>query len=357
MEELYRRVSDRQTMGSVVQELRASLSEAEKLIDQFFRKPAERQVLIPVPNQLSAMRGVLSVLGMDQATAALLRMRDEVEGLVQTEIDLQRVAQTGVFDRLAGNLGALGFLIDMLSVQPQMAKSLFVFDPRTGTLDPVMGRGSRSPPASARHATELPWSHGSSSRRSMLAFNAARHDVPVAEVARDLERLSHEAQRGRPERPWSSRWSRARRWPRPTQADDREGVASVRGELTDVLGRLRLSTSEPMGLASSLAPVARRHGVCARAAVGHRRARRRRRDARDLPRGSARGAARRRRGHGRPGTRAADLALLTTVRRAFHTLKGSSRMVGLQGVRRSRLGLRAALQHPARRPPRGADPS
>ena len=30
MEDLYRRVSDRQTMGSVVQELRASLSEIEK---------------------------------------------------------------------------------------------------------------------------------------------------------------------------------------------------------------------------------------------------------------------------------------------------------------------------------------
>ena len=42
MEELYRRVSDRQTMGSVVQELRASLSEVEKSIDQFFRNPAER---------------------------------------------------------------------------------------------------------------------------------------------------------------------------------------------------------------------------------------------------------------------------------------------------------------------------
>ena len=43
MEELYRRVSDRQTMGSVVQELRASLSEAEKAIDQFFRNPTEQR--------------------------------------------------------------------------------------------------------------------------------------------------------------------------------------------------------------------------------------------------------------------------------------------------------------------------
>ena len=142
MEELYRRVSDRQTMGSVVQELRASLSEAEKLIDQYFRQPEARQVLIPVPGQLSAMRGVLSVLGMDHASAALLRMRAEVDGLASTEVDTDRVAQTDVFDRLAGNLGALGFLIDMLSVQPQMAKSLFTYDAEAGTLSPVMGRGA-----------------------------------------------------------------------------------------------------------------------------------------------------------------------------------------------------------------------
>ncbi|MFO1273520.1 MAG: hybrid sensor histidine kinase/response regulator, partial [Rubrivivax sp.] len=55
MEELYRRVSDRQTMGSVVQELRSALSDVEKQIDQFFRDPAQRELLIPVPGQLRAM--------------------------------------------------------------------------------------------------------------------------------------------------------------------------------------------------------------------------------------------------------------------------------------------------------------
>ena len=70
MEELYRRVTDRQTMGSVVQELRASLSEVEKLIDQFFRKPDDtRAAACRCPSQLAAMRGVLSVLGLDQAVA------------------------------------------------------------------------------------------------------------------------------------------------------------------------------------------------------------------------------------------------------------------------------------------------
>ncbi|MBL8341852.1 MAG: Hpt domain-containing protein [Rubrivivax sp.] len=143
MEELYRRVSDRQTMGSVVQELRASLSEVEKELDQYFRNPAERQVLIPVPAQLSAMRGVLSVLGLDQASAAVLHMRDDVDALANTEVDPQRARETGTFDRVADNLGTLGFLIDMLSVQPALAKSLFRFDAATGILSAVMGQAER----------------------------------------------------------------------------------------------------------------------------------------------------------------------------------------------------------------------
>ena len=67
-------------------------------------------------------------------------MRDDVDALLATEVDPARAARTGTFDRLAGNLRALGFLIDMFSVQPQMAKSLFAFDAQRGTLDPLMGR-------------------------------------------------------------------------------------------------------------------------------------------------------------------------------------------------------------------------
>jgi chemosensory pili system protein ChpA (sensor histidine kinase/response regulator) len=143
MEALYRRVSDRQTMGGVVRELRASLSEAEHLIDAFFRNPADAQMLISVPHKLSSMRGALSVLGMSHAAAAVLRMCEEIDGLTSTEIDLQRVAEAGVFDRLANNLGALGFLIDMLAVQPALCKTLFVYDAEAGTLSPVMGRSER----------------------------------------------------------------------------------------------------------------------------------------------------------------------------------------------------------------------
>ncbi len=155
MEELYRRISDRQTMGSVVHELRSSLSEVEKQIDQYFRNPAQRELLIPVPAQLSSMRGVLSVLGMDQASQAVLHMRDDVDALAQTEVDPQRAIAAGTFDRLADNLGALSFLIDMLSVQPQLAKTLFRFDPATGSLSAVMGQSERVSAFAAFESTEL----------------------------------------------------------------------------------------------------------------------------------------------------------------------------------------------------------
>ncbi len=148
MEELYRRVSDRQTMGSVVQELRASLSEVEKHIDQYFRQPDDRQVLVPVPQQLAAMRGVLSVLGMTQASQAVLHMRDDVDALVRGDAAPAAGPQPLV-ERLADNLGALSFLIDMLSVQPQLAKQLFQFDAASGRLSAVMGQPQRGLPAAA----------------------------------------------------------------------------------------------------------------------------------------------------------------------------------------------------------------
>jgi chemosensory pili system protein ChpA (sensor histidine kinase/response regulator) len=319
MEELYRRVSDRQTMGSVVQELRASLSEAEKLIDQFFRKPEERNVLIPVPHQLSAMRGVLSVLGMDQASAALLRMRDDVDGLVSTEVDPARVGQAGVFDRLAGNLGALGFLIDMLSVQPQMAKSLFVFDSVAGTLSPVMGRAQSHAPAAPP-----PIDLRLIEQAQMLAFTSVREDVPIEDVTRDLERLSQDAQA-------AAQPALAETVHKAQEALERSAgaveLAAARGALSEALVDFVATASDPAALEPVSAP---RTSAPITLDFGTP-------DLDDDPEmreiflEEAREVLQ--------GARSAsselvhapdDLGLLTTLRRAFHTLKGSSRMVGLK---------------------------
>jgi chemosensory pili system protein ChpA (sensor histidine kinase/response regulator) len=149
MEELYRRVSDRQTMGSVVGELKLTLGELEKLMDAFFRDPQDKVLLADVPGKLTQMRGVLTVLGLDQAGQAVMRMRDSVEQILVTEVDVERARTAGTFDKLGNNLGALGFLIDMLSYQPVLAKKMFVYDEVEGELKPLMGRTLAEPEAAA----------------------------------------------------------------------------------------------------------------------------------------------------------------------------------------------------------------
>ena len=174
MEELYRQASDQQTMGSVVGELRVTLGEAEKHLDQFFRNPADATVLAPVPGQMAQMRGVLLVLGFEQAAVAMKRMRDTVEHLMLGEVS--EGEKNKVFEKLGTSLGAMGFLIDMLSYQRNMARKLFVYDEAKDELRIVMGhnrtRAETSAPAAApsaqdaapaqeavSHAPELPAKH------------------------------------------------------------------------------------------------------------------------------------------------------------------------------------------------------
>lgn len=323
MEELYRRVSDRQTIGSVVQELRVSLSDAEKQIDLFFRNPADANVLLPVAGQLQVLRGVLSVLGMDHAAAALLRMRDDVEGLTTTQVEPEKVARAGVFDRLAANLGALGFLIDMVHVQPHLAKALFVFDAESGRLNPVMGRVASDDrgKASALDPRLL-------EQVQLLAASARRDEVPAQQVAAELERLSLESQVA--EQPaLAAAVAQARAALRDAQdAQDSPAATSVaRDQLTaaltdfistasdaETLGaeaveRPALVVTAPSGLVDLADDEEMRDIFLEEAQEVLQAARMARETLVAQP---------------------DDREAMTTLRRAFHTLKGSARMVGLR---------------------------
>jgi len=139
-------------MGSVVDELRTTLGEVESSLDAYFRRPDDQTPLHEVPARLSQMRGVFSVLGLDQAATAALRMRDTVERcLVDTAVD----GASHVFEKLGNSLGALGFLIDMLSYQRELAKKLFVYDDELGEFRSVMGRHKAEPQVLPEPAVNL----------------------------------------------------------------------------------------------------------------------------------------------------------------------------------------------------------
>jgi chemosensory pili system protein ChpA (sensor histidine kinase/response regulator) len=323
MEDLYRRVSDRQTMGSVVQELRSTLSEIEKQIDQYFRNPAERQVLFPVPAQLNAMRGVLSVLGMDEASTAVLHMRDDVDALAQTEVDPQRAIAAGSFDRVADNLGALSFLIDMLSVQPALARSLFRFDPATGSLHAVMGQSERisaygaldeAPPAVAPAPLV--------DQARALGRAALEAGVADADVQRRLEGIAQQAQAA--EQPALARTANAAAAALrgASGAQERQRVRQDLAQAMSGFAPLEPEAPPPPAPVPPPAPAGPAPG-----STGLEDDAEMREifieEAREVV-AEARGALERLSDSPESG------GDMTVVRRAFHTLKGSSRMVGLK---------------------------
>lgn len=285
MEELYRRVSDRQTMGSVVDELRVTLGEAEKSLDQFFRNPTDMAGLASVPGHLAQMRGVLSVLGLDQASLAVARMRDTVERLLINEVPESE--RQSAFEKLGNSLGALGFLIDMLSYQRAMARKLFVYDEELGELRILMGR-TRS--RASDSAEEVPTKLEERSA-APLPNTVPRHAPPVAvpppapvlepapapELQALLSDLKFE-ETPAPQEAAPAAVAEPVPAPSPLPASQEE----AEDELLDIF----LEEAREVVVT----------GLAAVDALGKE-----------------------------PG----DLSEQTTLRRAFHTLKGSSRMVGL----------------------------
>ena len=306
MEELYRRISDRQTLGTVVSELRVTLGEVEQQLDQFFRNVTDRAPLSTALTQMVQMRGVLLVLGLDQAAQAVMRMRDVVESIMQYEGEDIQQAHAQDFGRLGNSLGALGFLIDMLSYQPVLAKKLFTLDEQTGELRPVMGRAEPDLSAQSAEEAQPPASDdgGVHSAISDLLDDArissgnAPHTLPG-----QLEQIAISAALDDK----TALANAAKEAARAARANDAEGLKGAMD---------KLSTLVNPAPAPVAAPVAEEPQVDD--------------DLLDIFLEEAREVIQ----NGQQAIQALeqrsdDMEQQTTLRRAYHTLKGSSRMVGL----------------------------
>ena len=303
MEELYRSFSDRQTMGTVIGELRTTLSETEQHLDQFFRHPANKDVLNPVTGLLGQMKGVLSVLGLDQAALAVARMRETVESLLTAGEEADLSSDTAIFEKLGTNAGALGFLIDMMGYQPVMARRLFLFDGESGELRHVSGREKPSAPIALKPLT------------IDLELDSSDDVDPVSDFDR-LSELEPEALPGQLDQLAAK-----------AALEEKPALAQAAAHAADLARRQ--DSDELPGALESLSVVAgvptlpAETGSVSAAPEGD--------DdlldifldeAREVVQGGQDAVVAMRRS-------LADSEPLTTLRRAFHTLKGSSRMVGL----------------------------
>ena len=137
MGDISREAQQRQTMAVLVAEMQASLRQVEKTLDEYFRDPSNKELLLPVDGVLHQIGGALAILDQDDAMFAVLHTRSMVGKFVDgTDVELDDVDQENkhllAYQNVAENVGALSFFIETLQNQPELAKKKFVFDAAAG---------------------------------------------------------------------------------------------------------------------------------------------------------------------------------------------------------------------------------
>lgn len=147
LDEISRRAQERLTMASFVGEMQSNLRSIEKSLDAFFRDPTQRAELPQAEKLLSQIGGALSVLGHEQAGQAIENGRTAIMRFADPsyEPDLRE------FERIAESLGAVGFYIENLQHRSDVG-TVFRFDQQTGTFTANLAQG----PAEKAMAEEEP---------------------------------------------------------------------------------------------------------------------------------------------------------------------------------------------------------
>jgi chemosensory pili system protein ChpA (sensor histidine kinase/response regulator) len=124
--ELARELQQGQTVAVLAGEIRTGLRQVEKLIDEYYEDPSRRAALEQADPLLHQLQGALAILDQDQATRALVHVRDAVRALAGGDAD--DAARAAALDNLAQNIGALGFFTDALAQNVEAARQRFHFD-------------------------------------------------------------------------------------------------------------------------------------------------------------------------------------------------------------------------------------
>jgi len=291
--EASRRAQERLFFNQLAREILTNLGQIEQTLDNFFRSPAQREGLATLAGPLKQIEGAFAVLGEMEAVELVARSANEISRFATQE----EVPTQAEFDELAHQLSALGFYVEALKSGPARlqrflnpASALASKETTGGTVEAQLERETRETHSLVEALREAPQNEGLrqqlvSSLESIREDAQLVADAGLEQKARDaLANLkSGETNQEKLAQAFSGNTSVAS--PAPSESTTRLLDASdqeVDAELLEIF------LEEAVEVLASIAE--------------HRN---------------------------KIVSETHDIESLTTVRRGYHTLKGSSRMVGL----------------------------
>jgi len=132
LDDMSREAQQRQTMTVLSAEMQNSLRQVEKLLDDYFRDSSRHTSLGQLDTVLHQIEGALAVLDQDDAVQTVQHTRTAVQRFIAAGGDVPPDQQE--CQQVARNVGALSFFIEDLQLDAEGAKKRFSFDPEQGVL-------------------------------------------------------------------------------------------------------------------------------------------------------------------------------------------------------------------------------
>jgi chemosensory pili system protein ChpA (sensor histidine kinase/response regulator) len=126
LDDLSRDAQQKETVAVLAGEMRTSLNQVEKGLEEFFVNGSQRAGLSTVDQTLHQIEGALSILEQDEAVQAIADTRAAVAEM--RKLPDEASASPAEAQRVARNLGALSFFLETLQVQASAARERFAFD-------------------------------------------------------------------------------------------------------------------------------------------------------------------------------------------------------------------------------------
>ncbi|MCD6672213.1 MAG: Hpt domain-containing protein [Burkholderiaceae bacterium] len=306
--DISRAAQERLTMSTFIAEVQDNLRSVEQTLDAFFRDASQRADLAGTAQRLRQVAGALGVLGHEDAASAAKASAGRVDEFAHAH----DAPATETCRNVADSIGALGFFVERLQ-QANHSGARFAFDAESGRFDAVLDEARADP------------------RTAIVQLDATAESLLAQHTRQALELVATLA-----ERPADTGLRDALRRTLAKVRDDAhfaddavlkahasEAIACFDASAADDVSELRAAVAKLAGEPTPAAAVTPTpeppqsdddvDRELLEIFLG---------EAQEVLAAIAEAST---------GSRAApqDVALLTTMRRGFHTLKGSSRMVGL----------------------------